>query len=319
MNSCKDEFEKIKVPDAAEVMIQRAISKGNRHLKQRRGLLSTLAAALVCVCFFSTGFASPTMAGVFVKLPVVGPIFEKFEDSGLKNVSNKGLSEKKNLQVTSKGITVALKEVYYDKSGFSIGYIIKGDDAANRQFGFVMLYNGKEDIPGGGGGYYDRISKDVYCGVITLRTGAKLPEKFNLRIVFTNNPDEKSPFDFTVPVSRKKADTATREVILMKNFKSGDRSVLVKKALITPESTTFQLEYTRPENDSNFKFQLTDGHNKVITLKSVGGGTIESGKLIKDDCIVIFEPVDKQTQKLKLGILNGKGKSMISMDISLNN
>lgn len=302
MNQNTNKYSDIKVPASADIAIEKGIRMGERHLRFRRNIASLVTAAGICIIIMVSGFVSPTMASVLVKLPIVGPIFEKSVDKGLKSISEKGLSDAQDMEITSNGITVAIKEIYYDKSSISIGYIVGGADAESKQFNFIFYYNG-DMISGGGTGSFSNLSKDAYSGIMTLFIDEDLPESFDLRIVASENLDKKSPYDFTIPVSREKVDSKSKEITIMKYQSSDDKALLVKKAVFTPASTIIYYEYSRPKNQGDVQLQIVDEMGNGLNSNSKSGGMEEKGEILTDICTEIFDPFEKLPQKLKLRVL----------------
>lgn len=315
MKSNIDKYNEIKAPAGADIAIEKGIRMGERHFVFRRSLTSLAAAVAVCVCVAISGFVSPTMASVLVKLPVVGPIFENSYDRGLRKVSEKGLSEEQDLQITSDGVTVAIKEVYFDKSGISIGYIVSGAAAQSKNFLFTFYNDGKV-LYGGGSGDINPVSEDLYSGIVTFIPGEQLPDSFNLRVVASESLDGKSPYDFTIRVSRNQADLESREITLMKYASSDDRSILIKKAVFTPASITLNLEYTVPKFTSDAMFQLIDENGNTVQVKSMGGGIIKNENKETDVITAIFDAFENIPEKLTLKVLED-GNAVMEMEFEV--
>jgi hypothetical protein len=315
MDSNINKFEDIEIPASADIAIEKGIRMGERHNRFRRNTAIISTAAAIFIAIMVSGFVSPTMANVLVKVPVVGSIFENSVDKGLKNISEKGLSNPQNMEITSNGITVSIKEVYYDKSSISVGYVVAGKDIGSRFFNLFFYCNGKM-IQGGGTGDTNSLSKDAYSGITTLFTGGNLPENFDLRIVASENLDKKSPYDFTIPVSRSKVDSQSREITIMKYLKSDNKVLLVKKASLTPASTIINFEYTRQKWQKEIQLQIKDENGIWIGTNSLGGGTEEKGENLTDIFIAIFNPYKKLPQKIDLRALEDN-KPIMEMEFNV--
>ncbi len=288
MKAYQDDFDNIEVPSAqVDMMVQRAINEGKKHLKMKRRISMGASAALLGIFILSSGFVSTSMARVFVNIPFVGSVFESFADQDLANINSNDLTKLDHMQITDHGITVEIKEVYYDQSNISIAYLVSGADYSDaKHFDALYSCDGKP-IGGGGGATYNQISDKLYSGLKTFYPGvdSSLPDHFDLEVVLTDDMEKASasPYRFTIPVSRSQADEKTKSLLVMKSVKSGDSILLVKKIVFTPVSTTVEYDYTHP-NDQGKQQQ---GQHDVKLINSRGvemvrGGYSWHGEINKD-------------------------------------
>lgn len=254
MKAYKDDFDNITVPAAElDAVVNQAIVKGKKHRQTNKSLRMGASAAMIGLCILGSGFVSTSMAKVLVNIPFVGSVFESFADKDLAKLKASDLTSLEDMQVTANGITVAIKEVYYDQSNISIAYLVSGADYTDeKHFAAVFSCNG-QPIGGGGGARYNQISDKLYSGLVKYypAVNSELPDKFNLEVILTDNMEksQESPYRFTIPVSHSQADEKTRPVLVMKSAKSnsGDRILLVKKVVFTPVSTLVEYDYTHPD------------------------------------------------------------------------
>ncbi|MEN6389203.1 MAG: DUF4179 domain-containing protein [Syntrophomonas sp.] len=254
MRACKDDFDNINVPEMElDAVVNRAISKGKRQIRIRKGFRMGASAAMIGLCILGSGFVSTSMAKVLVNIPFVGSVFESFADKDLANLKTSDLTSLEDMQITANGITVAIKEVYYDRSNISIAYLVSGADYTDKKhFSAVFACNGLP-IGGGGGACYNQIADKLYSGLVKYYpgVGSELPDKFNLEVILTDNMEkaQESPYRFVIPVTRSQADEKTRPFLVMKSAQSGsgERTLLVKKIVFTPVSTLVEYDYTHPD------------------------------------------------------------------------
>ncbi|OPY57821.1 MAG: hypothetical protein A4E55_01362 [Pelotomaculum sp. PtaU1.Bin035] len=168
MKDYKDGFDDIVVPsELVDMVIQQAINKGKRQLEIKRRIMISAPVILLCACILGSGFVSTSMAKVLVNIPFIGSVFdrEKFAGRGLQNIDTNDIAKYDDMQITDHGITVAIREAYYDQSGFAIGYVVSGAGLSDEKtFNASFYYNGRP-ISGGGGGSYDKISDELYLGL----------------------------------------------------------------------------------------------------------------------------------------------------------
>lgn len=273
MKAYRDDYENIAVPMAElDAVVNRAILKGNRHVQINKCLRFSVSAAIIGLIFLGSGFMRTTVAKVLVNIPFVGSVFESFADEDLANLKAGDLTKLEDMQITANGITVAIKEVYYDQSNISVAYLVSGAGFTDeKHFDAVLLCEGMP-ISGGGSGGYSRISDKLYSGLVKYypAVDSSLPDQFDLGVILTDNMEkaQESPYRFTIPVSRSQADEKTRSLVVMKaaQSSSGDHILLVKKVVFTPVSTLVEYEYTHP-NEPGKPGQ--SGNEITITLPSV--------------------------------------------------
>ncbi|HWP97532.1 MAG TPA: DUF4179 domain-containing protein [Syntrophomonadaceae bacterium] len=223
--------------------------------------------------------ASSAMARVFVNIPFAGSVFESFADKDLVNLNSNDVTKLDDMQITDHGITIAIKEVYYDQSNISIAYLVSGAAYSDeKHFNAVGKCCNGNPISGGGGASYNKISDKLYSGLDMFYpgVGSELPDQFNLQVVLTDDMEksQESPFRFTIPVSRTHADEKTREMLVMNTGMSGNSMVLVKKIVFTPVSTLVEYEYTHPDDHGK---QLQGKHE--VKLIDAQGVNIDGGSL----------------------------------------
>ncbi|NMM65032.1 DUF4179 domain-containing protein [Clostridium sp. P21] len=126
----KDNFENIKVPIEADLIIEKAIKRAkNRHKRRFLKLSSSLAASFALLIFL--GKASPAFANYInnVTAPVKN-LFSNFQDKGIDNAVKNGFVQEtsKDKKATDKGITVTIDQVTISGNKLNIGYTLKADD-----------------------------------------------------------------------------------------------------------------------------------------------------------------------------------------------
>jgi len=316
MKAYKDDFNSIEVPsEQVDMVIQKAINKGERYLKVKRRILMSASVALLCACILGSGFVSTSMARVLVNIPFIGSVFEreKFAGSGLENVGINDIIKFDDMQITDHGITVAIREAYYDQSGFAVGYVVSGAELSDEKVFHANFYYNGRPIPGGGGGSYDKISDELYVGLQQHHPSAGLsfPDSFELEVVLTDDMEKQkqSPFRFKIPVSRTNADGKTKELLVMKAVDTGDRTLLVKRILFTPVSTVVEYDYIHPGNDrkengaDDYVVKLINGSGVGLNPGSFSREGSKNGNKWVDNCRAYFPAISEPAGNMALELL----------------
>jgi len=317
MKAYEDDFNNIEVPsEQVDMVIQKAINKGERHLKVKRRIIMSASVALLCACILGSGFVSTSMARVLVNIPFIGSVFEreKFAGSGLENVASNDIVKFDDMQITDHGITVAIREAYYDQSGFAVGYVVSGAELSDEKIFHANFYYNGRPISGGGGGSYDKISDELYVGLQQHHphAGLSFPDSFELEVVLTDdlNKIKESPYRFKIPVSRSSADEKTKESLVMKAVDAGDRTILVKKILFTPVATVVEYEYTHPIGDrkkdggvDSYDVKLINGSGVELNPGSFSREGSKNGEKWIDNCRVDFPAINEPAGNMALELL----------------
>ncbi|MDF9408375.1 MAG: hypothetical protein A4E52_02036 [Pelotomaculum sp. PtaB.Bin013] len=317
MKAYKDVFDNIVVPaEEVDMVIQKAINKGKRQLKMKRRIIISASVVLLCACILGSGFVSASMARVLVNIPFIGSVFarEKFAGSGLQNIDIDDIAKYDDMQITDQGITVAIREAYYDQSGFAIGYVVSGAELSDEKIFHASFYYNGRPISGGGGGSYDKISDELYVGLQQHHphAGLSFPDSLELEVVLANdlNKIRESPYRFKIPVSRRSADEKTRELLVMKAVETGDRTILVKKILFAPAATVVEYEYTHPISDRKkdggvdlYDVKLINGSGAELNPGSFGRDGSINGEKWVDNCRVDFPAINEPAGNMAFEVI----------------
>ena len=301
----KKSFEDISLPDRADEVINSAIKRGQRTFLMQRGISIIVSICILIIGMFGTCYASPSVAEALSKIPFVGSVFLQFTDKGLKTVSQQGLTYLPGMEVTKQNATVALKEIYYDKSGISFGLALKGINPYTSSPQYFLYY--KDNLISGSftGGINDA-SKDLYLVSLKTSVPSDLPDKFDLKLIVKETTDFKREFEFNVPLSRATINESTKEYTIMKAFESNNKSVLIKKILFTPASVSVDFEYTRPidETETDFSFKLFNENGNQIELNSFTSTNQKDKDNRTDSYHAVFNPITDIPSGLRLDIVD---------------
>ena len=314
MAGYKDNFDNIVIPsEHMDRMIHQAINKAKGKKKLRRRIAVSMFAVLICASILGSGFFSTSMAEVLEKLPFIGSVFEreKFAGRGLENIDKNDISTFDGLQVNDNGTTIAIKEFYYDQSGFTIGYEVNGKKLNHDKiFRPHFYYNGRP-IAGGGGGSHEKVSEEQYFYLNQFSPDEVLclPDQFELEVVLSDDlrTTKTSPYRFKIPVSRFGADAKTRALLVMKASNTEDRTILVKKVTFTPLATVLDYECTYPSGSANevhdyANVKLVTGSGLVLEPRAAGWESL-NGELLIDKCRVEFPAINDPQGNMALELM----------------
>lgn len=309
-------FDEFLISEKADYVINTAIKKGSRKILLKRVVASISTLIIFMVVIFGTSYVSPSIACKLSKVPLIGNIFLSFTDDGLKTVSNKGLTCVTGLEVTKGDATIALKEVYYDKSQVSLGLAYKGISPYS---GIVPLLYFKDTlISGSFNGGIIKASKGIYYTTITFNIPNNLPDKLDLKLLVQEQKGLQREFEFMVSIDRTGVNAATKEFNLMKKFEvDKGRNVFVKRVLFTPASISIEFEYIKSKLDAQpFRVKLYDDKGKEIKINSMSSTTDFTETSRQETYRALFNSVEDIPNSMKLDFLDViNDKAIISMNL----
>jgi len=115
--------QELEIPEVIRVSIDRAFERLPGHKNRINRWYYITASVLILGILFSSVAFTPATVKVFQKIPLVGSVFQKFDDVGLKIPEEKNAVCEAKESATDQGITIKVTEVFYDGKRFAIGYI----------------------------------------------------------------------------------------------------------------------------------------------------------------------------------------------------
>lgn len=101
-----------------------------KHRARKVGIIIAATAA-AGLCIIGSGFVFPAMANALNQLPIIGSLFEKAGDTGLKTATRQGLITNVNASVTHDGVTFSISDFMYDGIRFSMVLTRETSDGKN--------------------------------------------------------------------------------------------------------------------------------------------------------------------------------------------
>lgn len=270
------------LPSVVRQRIDQTLASLPEHHRRRKMKVSSafgLSAAVLCAIMVGSGFVFPQAAAALRQLPGIVSVFKFAGDYGLKAADEKGLVTAVEQSITDQGITVQIKEVMYDGSRISIGYIQQSDDPTQEMTrGLDFQINGKRYKPALSG-TGSPVDEHTYAGVIDLMPAEDLPNHFKLQMDISQIGSTKGRWSFSIPVTKM---ASTNKVVLPMITKSyGDITLTVKKVLFTPGSTELDVEVKQPADAGRFiQYDLFDDKGTQLQRRSGSGRGQTDGKNI---------------------------------------
>ncbi|WP_059172319.1 DUF4179 domain-containing protein [Bacillus sp. FJAT-27445] len=135
-------IDQIAVPkDKVFDAINKGINKTEHRGKARKKVLAGVAtAAALLGITVASGFVNPTMNRVLANTPLIGGIFQEFNDSTGVELANQHAVTELNQAITKNGVTVKLTSAYFDGSIVSItGFVDEDVEKGGNEKGEVSF------------------------------------------------------------------------------------------------------------------------------------------------------------------------------------
>lgn len=213
----KTAIEQIPVP---KEKVFSAISKGinkedGRGKAKRRKVLAGVATAALFGITVASGFVNPTMNKVLANTPLIGGIFQEFNDRTGMELANQDAVTELNQSLTKNGITVKLTSAYFDGSVVSItGFVNEAVEKGGNEKGEVSFDMNFEHYKGD----HDPWLRGKSSGIKKVENGynfqwkleypyESLKKNFTLPIKIHNINGIKGEWNFNIPIQQEKNRT----------------------------------------------------------------------------------------------------------------
>jgi hypothetical protein len=297
-----EKIEKIPIPlEKIDLIIQKTLNQNiiPERKRRKRTLLYSLSAAIVAFgLFIGSAFVSPTMAKVVSQIPFIGSIFAFAGDEGLQAASLKGLSTPINQQVKDNGITLNMKEVYYDGTRLALGFTQESFLPLGEIERPEVQVNGKL-INFSSGTHGKFVSLQQYAGTLDISPTEDLPESFTMKISFFSVGLVKGKWEFEFPVKLSNTVTVVRP---METKMIEGEDVTLKTVSSGPAGTALSIDSVEASNNipSPLNFYVIDENGEALTqLSGAGEGNSVNGKDIMHYKF-LYTPLNKGVKKLSI-------------------
>ncbi|NEU29248.1 DUF4179 domain-containing protein [bacterium LRH843] len=279
------------VDDRINATLQQ-LSKKKRFSKVYYGIGAAIATLFLT---FGLSYLSPTFADTVKTIPVIGSVFEKVGNIGVKKANEQGLTTLLGEQIEVNGQRITFTESLYDGAEIHLGYIMEtirpnhAQSSHNFLHEIELMINGRS-IGGYGMGARDEpIGDGSYVGTMSIRVTDGVPDSFMLGIRSREGSIE-------IPVERQ----GEYESYLANQTKeTNDLTMFYDKITFFPTSTEISfrkiIDEDRYQDDTymHMDYQLIDNEGRVLQPLGGGGGGggAEKGKFVHS-FQYYFEPLD---------------------------
>ncbi|TXR68494.1 DUF4179 domain-containing protein [Bacillus sp. AY18-3] len=124
-------------------------AKKNQYRRKKTIKYSSLIACGICVSLLGFGFISPIMAKTLSGVPVIGSIYEQFNDIASDKIEKDELATSIERRDSHSGLTMNVKEAVYDGGRLVVTVEYKGENPISKSneekagFSYITI-NGKE-------------------------------------------------------------------------------------------------------------------------------------------------------------------------------
>ncbi|MEI5909493.1 DUF4179 domain-containing protein [Bacillus spongiae] len=302
-------YEEIQVPEGA---VKNAIIAGvqqangvsgssGKSRKNWRIILSTAAAVAVV----SSSFFIPSISNVMAGTPIIGGLYESFNDRIGRSLASQQLVTEINETSSDKGVDVTINSAYYDGAVMGISFTVKGEvkEENGRVEGFYKIFDGDEGVSDSKELVYMEPSGDGYVGQVqTYYPEMDLPADTTFPFELKRIGGKEGSWRFDVPIQQLPYETI--EVNKMSQVvEDGDVMVHVDSLIIGNASTTINYTATSPREGKHdqVRLELYDDQGESIQISSrIGLDSMEKDDKIIDKGRVIIPGLLEDTSYLKI-------------------
>lgn len=273
----KSAIEKIVVP---KEKVFGAIDKGlkmsgqGRKIKKKKVLAGSSAAAALLGITIASGFVNPTMNKVLANTPLIGGIFQEFNDSMGVELANQDAVTELNQSLTKNGVTIKLTSAYFDGNVVSItGFVDEDVEKGHNEKGEVSFDMNFEHNKGDNDPWLNGKSTDIrkVKGGYNFQWKMEYPyksfkENSTLPITIHNINGIKGEWNFDIPIQQEK-------------------------------NSTLVIDQEQGYPDDEVKIRIKE----ILTAKASSSLVYETVKKYKGDDIIILKSVDDKGNMYRFG------------------
>ncbi|WP_251552787.1 DUF4179 domain-containing protein [Neobacillus muris] len=271
----KTAIEQIHVP---KEKVFSAISKGinkedNRGKGKNNKVLAGVAtAAALLGITVASGFVNPAMNRVLAKTPLIGGIFQEFNDVTGMELANQEAVTELNQSLTKNGVTVKLTSAYFDGSVVSItGFVDKAVEKGGNEKGEVSFDLNFEHNNGDHDPWLNGKSNDIKKveGGYNFQWKMNYPyesfkENFTLPITIHNINGIKGEWKFDIPIQQEKNRTLVMNQ--EQGYPEDEVKIRIKEILTAKASSSLVYETVQRYKDDEIYLKVVDNKGNEYSL-----------------------------------------------------
>ncbi|MGE6720686.1 DUF4179 domain-containing protein [Peribacillus frigoritolerans] len=276
----KSAIEKIVVP---KEKVFDAIDKGlkmsgqGRKIKKKKVLAGSAAAAALLGITIASGFVNPTMNKVLANTPLIGGIFQEFNDSMGVELANQDAVTELNQSLTKNGVTVKLTSAYFDGNVVSItGFVDEDVEKGHNEKGEVSFDVNFEHNKGDHDPWLNGKSNDIKKVENGYNFQWKMvypyksfKENSTLPITIHNINGIKGEWNFDIPIQQEK--NRTLAINQEQGYPEDEVKIRIKEILTAKASSSLIYETVEKYKGDDIYIKAVDNKGKVYRF---GDGTL---------------------------------------------
>ncbi|WP_071458645.1 DUF4179 domain-containing protein [Bacillus massilinigeriensis] len=303
----KTAIDRIHVP---KDKVYDAISKGvnkkeldSRKVKKKRWVVGALSAAAILAITIASGFVLPAMNSVLAKAPLIGGIFQQFNDTTGLELANQDAVTELNQAITKNGVTVKLTSAYFDGSVVSVtGFVDEGVEEGHNEKGEVSFDVNFDHNEGDKDPWIDGMTHDLrkIDNGYNFQWKLQYPYKSfkanaTLPITIHSINGIKGEWEFDIPIKQEK--NSSFAINHEQNYENQQVSIRTKELLTAKASSSFIFEtIVKYKGDYIFLNKAVDDKGKEYWI----GNSTSLEKSQQED--KYHEFVRREMQKLDANI-----------------
>ena len=281
----KTAIEQIPVP---KEKVFSAISKGinkeaNRGKAKKKKVLAGVAtAAALLGITVASGFVNPTMNRVLANTPLIGGIFQEFNDSTGVELANQDAVTELNQSITKNGVTVKLTSAYFDGNVVSItGFVDEDVDKGGNEKGEVSFdinfehYKGDHDPWLNGSRAIKKVENGYNFQWKMEYPYKSFKENSTLPITIHNINGIKGEWNFDIPIQQE--NNRTLVINQEQGYPEDEVKIRIKEILTAKASSSLIYETVEKyKGDDIYILKAVDNKGKVYRFEN--GISLEESK-----------------------------------------
>lgn len=301
-------YKEIEVPrDSVLDAIRAGKERANHNVPKnntRKIIWSIVAAATL---FISSSFVSPFLSHAMAEVPLVGNVYNAFNDAVGRNLQTQDLITELNQTSSYKGIDVSVTRAYYDGAVIGVTFSVKGSlktEEDGQVQGFYEIYDGKDGISDSKELVYLQPTENGYTGHIQFSYPKnELPSETTFPLEFKRIGGTEGSWRFDVPINQLPYEIVNVD----KGTKKENSEINVHFDSITEGKASTAINYTAnfpiQGKHNQVRLEVYDDQGKELFI-STDGIDIETTK--KDDRIIVKgrsiipQPIKGKTNYIKI-------------------
>jgi Family of unknown function (DUF5643)/Domain of unknown function (DUF4179) len=237
---------------------------------------SFLVACGICLSILASGFFSTAMAGVLSYIPLIGTIYQDFNDVAADKVERDQLATVIDKQDSENGLTMTVKEAVYDGNRLMVSVVYTGDKELSmkeEEIGFdYITINGQENVNAaiGSGGQSQIDAKTIIeHNEFTFSNYNEYGDKIDVAVHGKDLFGYKGELKVTFPLEKITGDVTVFRPGVTTELVDDMYRMTAEQVMFSPLSTRIDVKVDYPaymnENDTwpGFSFSVVDDTGRV--------------------------------------------------------